>query len=103
MLLYSEQGFFVEYIFPKKAEGDHFAGCPSQTGYLYIVAWSLEKELSLPHLLEKKSGVGVNELSFPYYKSIEEATNLTNDEFYNMFTNLESTYCINTLESLWIQ
>jgi len=101
VLVYEDQGFLVEYFFPNGAEGDHFIGCPSQTGAIDIFTWSPDTERSLGDIAKLHSSDGLNELTVDYYKPIEEATSLTSDEFSEQFVLSENTNCLRTPKSLW--
>jgi hypothetical protein len=84
VLLYQDEGFFVEYIFLKREEGENFAGCPSESGYVTIITWAPERGLSLSDLV-KLISVGVNDLILDHYLRIGEANSMTLDEFYQKF------------------
>lgn len=103
VLLYSEQGFLIEYVFPKKTEGDLLVGCPAQSGFLNILASSPSSKPSLQSLAERLSGTGINYLSYPYYRPIEEVTSMSLDEFYEVFKEPEYTSCLQMPRKHWIE
>jgi hypothetical protein len=99
VLLYQDEGFIVEYIFLKHVEGQDFAGYPSETGILNIVTKAPEQDLSLSDFVKYKS-VGINDLTIDHYLSIEEATSMTLDEFYQTF-KVPNNPCLKTPRTLW--
>lgn len=95
LLLYLEQGVLVNYTTPMQLISTNVRGCPSNA--------HVEMELYPPgngnaffELLEQTDwSVKMN-----YYKSLEEVTSMSLEEFYEIFR--ESTdHCIETPASLW--
>lgn len=101
VLLYQENGFMVEYIFPLIYDDELLVGCPNQVGYINIVTWPKDEDLSMTSILSKKSSIGMNTLNINSYKSIEDATSSTINEFYKTFNNRQNASCIKTPNSLW--
>ena len=99
VLLYQDEGFFVEYIFLKHEEGENFTGCPSENGYVTIMTWAPERGLSLSDLV-KLNSVGINDLTLDHYLPIGEATSMTLDEFYQTF-KVPNNPCFKTPRTLW--
>jgi hypothetical protein len=99
VLLYPEQGIFVEYVAVRETVGSHFAGCPSKA-HIYLGVWAPERALSLNDVAQKAGSV-INELNVDYFKSVEEVTPLTFDEFYETFKNPANTSCLETPIDLW--
>lgn len=98
VLLYQDEGFFVEYIFLKHEE-ENFTGRHSESGYVTIITWALERGLSLLDLVMLNS-VGINDLTLDHYLSIGEATSMTLDEFYQTF-KVPNNPCLETPLTLW--
>lgn len=102
VVIYEEQGFLVQYISPRQVIGNDFAGCPWMA-QITFTTWQLGHEVSLVEILPRISGAGINELNVDYFKSIDEATSMTLDEFYETFKNPENTACLETPTDLWSQ
>lgn len=100
VLFYPDQGFFVEYVTEREVIGNRYAGCPSKS-HIYLGTWDPKKVLSLPYVAQKAGSV-INELNTDYFQSVEDATSLTLDEFYNTFKNPENTTCLETSRDLWL-
>ena len=100
VLFYPDQGFFVEYVTEREVIGNRYAGCPSKS-HIYLGTWDPKKVLSLLYVAQKAGSV-INELNTDYFKSVEDATSLTLDEFYNTFKNPENTTCLETSKDLWL-
>lgn len=100
VLIYQEDGFMVEYIFPLNYDGELLVGCPNQVGYINIVTWPTDEDLSMSSILSKKSSLGINSENINSYKSIEDATSLTVNDFYKTF-NIKNAKCLQTPHSLW--
>jgi len=49
----------------------------------------------------QKAGSEINELNMVYFKSVEEATSMSLDEFYQTFKNPSYTDCLETPQKLW--
>jgi hypothetical protein len=90
-LLYSEEGFFVEYEAPREKKGNSFAGCPYKA-HIKVTAWDVQNNISLKDALRR---------NIDYYKTLEEATSMSIEEFYQEFKDKEVTSCIETPISIW--
>jgi hypothetical protein len=98
VLLFPDQGIFVEYVSPREIKGTHFVGCPDKS-QIHLGVWSPERNPTLKEIA--KAGSVINELNTDYYKSVEEATSLTLEEFYNIYKDPENTSCLETPRDLW--
>ena len=101
VLFFSERGFAVEYVFPLTKNNDGYVGCPMDSGYISIITWNPEHELSLAEIARRAIGNGMNELTIEYFKSLEEATSMTLDEFSQEFKIQEENKCLNTPLTIW--
>jgi hypothetical protein len=99
VVLYTEVGIMAEYIAPTEKVGDRYRGCPIQ-GYLTLRTWDPEQAVPLAKIAAMGAGRGINENSIDYFKSIEEATSMTLDEFYRVFKYPDNTTCLEALD-LW--
>jgi hypothetical protein len=100
-LYYPENGFLVEYVLPQIDTIDHFAACPHEAGNFSIISWSPEQQVYLLDLAKHADGLGLNVLNLQYFKTIEEATSLNLDEFYQIFKLPNSRRCIETPTEIW--
>lgn len=98
VLLYPEQGIFIEYVSPRETIGSNYVGCPSKVS-IRLAAWNPEPTLSLKYVVQ--AGSQINELNMDYFKPIEKATSMTLDEFYQTFKSPENTSCVETPQKLW--
>jgi hypothetical protein len=101
VLVYRSQRFLVEYIFPNGAAGEDYVACPSETGDITLFAWSPGSVPSLEDIAPQLSGLGMDELSVDYYRPIEEATSMTLDEFYHLYSSPAQSGCLETPSALW--
>lgn len=99
VLLYPEEGIFVEYVSPRETAGNNFIGCPSKS-HISLAVWSPESGLALEYVIQK-AGSEINELNKEYFKPVEEATTLSLADFYQKFKNPENTDCLETSKKLW--
>jgi hypothetical protein len=99
VLLYPEEGIFVEYVSPQETAGDNFVGCPSKS-HLSLAVWSPESGLPLKYVIQK-AGSEINELNVNFFRPVEEATSLTLNDFYHKFKEPENMDCLETPMKLW--
>jgi hypothetical protein len=95
-LYYPEQGIFVEYVSPVEERGKYYAGCPTETD-IHLTVWDPESGMTLKDIIEKAGSM----IIYDYFKSLEEATGLTIDEFFEKFNDPENTACLETPVELW--
>ncbi len=100
VLDYRGQGFLVEYLAPLKIQGNLYLGCPSQA-HVTIWTWDLERKFTLEEIVSKDSGAGINELNTSRFKSVDEATSQTLDQFYEHYKDPNSKTCLETSSNLW--
>lgn len=87
-LVYEEQHFSVSYKMPKEVIGKNIVGCPWKAAYIDLGIWppGYESLISLEGTL---------------WKTIEEATSMTLDEFYQEFRDPANKNCIEAPSNLW--
>jgi hypothetical protein len=98
IIYYEDQGFFIEYISPRETVEDHYIGCPWKTGVILMKVWPIEGERTLADMIGFGS-IGISGLKST--KSVDEATNLTLGEFYQIFKEANNTNCLETPIKLW--
>jgi hypothetical protein len=96
IILYPEQGFYLEYAMERISTGAEFLGCPSKS-FFSIVTWSPSNSKAYSKIIEYPNGGG----NLTSYKEISEATSLSADEFYQMFKSPKNTRCIRTPIDTW--
>ncbi len=101
VLFYQDKGIFAEYILPKGKNGENLVGCPTKAGYLTVIVWPPNQHLSIETVASMNTGLGINKLNVDYFKTIENATSMTVEDFYQTFKSPESTACIETPKNIW--
>jgi hypothetical protein len=100
VLDYSAQGFFVEYISPVFFSGETWEGCPQEAS-ISLVTWDKENVPSLEKRLDGAGGLGINSLNYDYFKEVQNITDISLEEFYQIFKNPDNTECLKTPGSIW--
>lgn len=100
-LWYPEQGVFLKYKMPIDGIGENYRMCPSDS---FISGYLIPPGLDDEYIEETLLGFG-DEYSefFPpteFIKSIEEAYEITTEEFYQVMSSLPDT-CLETKKSIW--
>jgi hypothetical protein len=103
VLYYQDQNFFIEYIVPKEKVGENIVGCPSKVGSISVIVWPPDQIYSLKGIASYNSGQGMHSSNYDYFKPIEEATQMSLDDFYQKFKDPKNTTCIETPTDLWIR
>jgi hypothetical protein len=100
---YAQSGFFVEFLNFGKGIKESIIGCPSQAWELTVWSWSADRNLTLETALSMGAGGsgGINDHNLSWFKSIEIATPITLDEFYQKFKDPSNTSCLETPVRLW--
>ena len=99
VLLYPEQGIFIEYVSRRETVGANFAACPSKST-ISLAVWDPQSSLSLEYVVQK-AGSQINELNIASFKSVENATSMTLEEFYEVFRDPRNIACVETPQELW--
>jgi len=99
VLIYDDLGVMVEYVFPAEKIDKSLKGCPIG-GKINLFAWSKEADLSLEDVVSiNPNNEGIQPISITRYKSIDDATTLTLDDFYRNFLSPDT--CLITPVELW--
>jgi len=99
-LFYPEHGFLMAYNSLMEFSGSgYIKGCPSKSN-IAIGLWEPGKYLSINDL---PGNIRNNISSFPLssYLQVNEATDMSIQDFYDTFKNDEGTLCLETPSSLW--
>lgn len=99
VLLYEDQGFFVEYVSFRETDGNSYISCPWKT-HLAVSVWKPKTSLPMSEIV-KRGGMVINDTNLNYFKSIEEATSMTTDAFYETFKENSNKECVMTPISVW--
>ncbi len=101
VLFYPEQGFFMQYIQPRRENGGYYYTCLSEVGDISFVTWEPHKDLQLKDVAQYSSGEGLNELNVSEFKTIHDAARLTVEGFYQKFMRTDGNQCIETRKASW--
>ena len=95
-LLYPEQGVFVRYTMPNERKGDIFLGCPSKA---FIGMWLIPPNIgdNYQDILSLQDSWEGNLYGIT---PLEEATQMTVDEFYQTFKE-PTDICVQTPVDIW--
>ncbi len=96
LLIYQDQGFYIQYEMDRVNTGINFKGCPSES-FVSLVTWAPEDHAAYEKMME--ATILGNYLSG--YKSISEATDMTKEEFYQVFLSNNVMNCIVTPIETW--
>jgi hypothetical protein len=103
VLFYPDQGFLVNYILPKKLEGDYFRGCLREINELTIITWNPGQRKSISDILAEippSSWTWMTESRLKeFYRPIEQIMPI--DQFYEIYKNSNYPDCIQVPISLW--
>lgn len=96
-LLYPEIGLFVRYNSLAEKNNDRIRSCPSRA---FVELWLLspDNKESYQEILSSKDMTW--EGNFPYTKSLEDATSITLEEFYQTFKE-PTNNCLETPLNIW--
>ena len=99
-LFYPENGFLIAYgsLMEFSTKG-YIKGCPSK-GSISIGLWEPGKYSSI-HDLPKNIRNNFSSFSLSSYRQIDEATDMSIQDFYNVFKNDDGTMCLETPSNLW--
>jgi hypothetical protein len=93
-LAYSESGWGVQFRMRFKQEHGFYKGCPAQA-FTSLFLWSPENVSAAT-----ENQAWIDEFGI-YFKSIEEATSLSLQEFYQRFKDSSHTPCLETPVDIW--
>jgi hypothetical protein len=94
LLLAYDQGFVIEYLFPKEVSGQNYVGCPYKTGQMDITSWDPGTKITLEELLSTNHWGDIKELDGVFVKPIKDATGLSIDDFTEKFRDPNNKECI---------
>jgi hypothetical protein len=97
LLFYPENGILVRYHGPAEKTGETLRLCPSQAD-VGPVLWSPEYSMTLDRLANLGNEL-VGDMSG--FHSLEEATGMSVDEFYQTFKNANKKTCFETPVDMW--
>jgi hypothetical protein len=97
VLIYENERFIVDYREQGEVEGNYVKACIAHTiPAIQIFSSFFPNELLLSHPYERFE-------EHKIAKTIEEATGMTVEAFYNQYLNASDEICIQTLAELWSQ
>jgi hypothetical protein len=96
-LLYPEQGIFIRYNALGERAGDKIRGCLAKT---FVELWLLSPDARITYQNVLSSYDDTWEGNWPYSKAVEEATQTTREEFYQIFRDFTDR-CVETPLSIW--
>lgn len=98
-LAYPEKGFYLSYYSLANEQDNLYIGCPSDA---FVTIW-VEPPINVESLediiVKMDNWPGI--LSFIKFKPLNEATGITNEQFYQTFNQLTNE-CIETTKSIWL-
>ena len=98
-LFYPDKGILVRYGALANFLDDYVSGCVG-SGTGSVVVWSPEQNLSFAEALNGTRGLGT--FGEQYYKSLEEATEMDIETFYQTYLDPDTETCIETPAELWM-
>ncbi len=98
VLFYPGKGFMVRYAKAATEQGDLIKGCPQDTGAPILAVWSYDEELLFPEANSRTLNFTAEGWA---YLSLEEATEMSVEMFYETFKDPDKTICLETPENLW--
>jgi hypothetical protein len=101
VLLYSKQGFLVEYISARDETAENYVGCP-QKAHIDISTWYPDNPMSLKQAVQYFSGIySIQKSNVDRFQSINEVSDMNIDDFYATFKDSNTDECVITPKSLW--
>jgi hypothetical protein len=98
LLLYKDRGFLAGYTFPRKIQDAEYVGCSLETE-AYAISWVPDPDSNLFMMLR-----GTDWRAYAAeYRPIQEVSDFTVDEFYQVFQQPEAMDCITTPREIWAQ
>lgn len=98
VIIYEQQGFFIEYVSFRQSEANYYIGCPSKS-HVAVSAWDRKTQRKQADIF-LKGGMVLNDTNFSYYKPIKEATSMTINDFVARFS-APTEDCLRTPISIW--
>lgn len=94
VLFYPEKGMLIRYFDDAELIDDHLTGCIQEDSGTPVL-WSPNLKLTFIEALGKQN-------SAQYYKSLEEATDMDLETFYQTYLDPNTDVCIETPGELWM-
>jgi hypothetical protein len=102
VLYYPNYGFVIEYIVARQEEGEYYLGCASKPHIIELSTWGPDVNLTLKEAVwHFSTEVGVTRNNLSVFKPLEEATSMSIKDFYEMYKDENSEYCVQTPKNLW--
>lgn len=99
VLIYTEIGFRAEYVFEAEKLNDQIIGCPTES-VLTITTWHPKENMSLKDIASIGIGYEFNDISYEFFKPIDEATTFNIESFYQSYATGNQD-CIATPAEIW--
>ena len=99
LLYYPQQGIMVRYIDDAERSGETLRLCPRQPG-VTLWLWAPGQGVHIADIADTGlGGFPKNELT--YFRSLEEATGMSVEQFYETFVQPDAETCLETPADLW--
>jgi len=99
-LFYPDQGIMANYTVDATKVGNRVQGCFSDDVEVELALWSPEYQLTYIEASEQASTyMDISEWGIPVL--LEEATELSPSDFYELFLNPYNEQCVETPEDIW--
>jgi hypothetical protein len=100
IMYFRANGIFVEFLIPLEIVGETYIGCPSNA-ITHLWLWSPKHNFAISEILS----MGVFKIRFmgpsSLYIPVDEATDLSIDDFVQVFSDPENSSCLETPIELW--
>ncbi len=102
LVLVYDQGFMIEYIFPKEISGENYKGCHSKSAFITVSSWDPKNQPSFEEIVSM-STVGISQYTWQLFKNLEDTTALRAEKFAELLGNPENNGCIYTPMEYWVK
>lgn len=100
LLYYPQQGIMVRYIDDAEKMEGTLRLCPQQSPGVTLWLWSPEQHMTLQDIADTGLG-GFPDNELPSFQSVEEATGISVEQFYQTFVQPDNQTCLETPVDLW--
>jgi hypothetical protein len=101
VLHYPDHGLLIEYIAQQKENGTLFLGCPGESMNFELFISGPEANYGIADYLQYYEGELLSDIWLEAYRPVEEATSLSLEDFYDLYSNSRASQCLETPISLW--
>jgi len=101
VLFYPKQGILARYATQAKAVGSRIRGCPQHKPATTLALWSPERALTFSEATSQTAEIRIEDW-WPYL-SLQEATGMDVETFYQTFKKSDNSICLETPANLWPQ